>query len=120
MAQEVLLAQREMVQSGTSQGLQVAAQELLQGGTAQGTGLELLDWKGTAQVPLVGTALESQDQVGTHQEPREVLDIALVLRDPSETGTDPEPLGQMCHRGSRLGQKAGPALPEPNQATRGL
>lgn len=120
MAQEVLLAQREMVQSGMSQGLRVAVQELLQGGTAQGTDLELQDWKETGLAPLVGTALESQDQVGTHQVPREGLDIAPVLQDQSETGTDPEPLGQMCHRGSHSEQRAGPALPEPNKAIRDL
>lgn len=118
-AQEALLAPRETVQSGTSQGLQVAVQEPPQGGTAQETGPELQDWKGTGLAPLVETAQESQDQVGTHQVPREALDTAPVLQDPSGMGTDLEPPGQRCHQGSRSGQRAGPALPEPNRASRG-
>lgn len=119
MAQAELLAQREMVQSGMSQALQVAVQGLLQGGTAQGIDQEPQDWKETGPAPLVGIAPESQDQVGNHQVPKEVLDIAPVLLDQSETGTDPEPLGQMCRRGSHSGPRAGPALPGPNQAIRG-
>lgn len=119
-AQEVLLAQREMVQSGMSRGLRVAVLELLQGGTAQGTGPGLRDWKGTALAPLVGTALESQDRGGNHQVPREVLGIGPVPRDPSKTGTGPEPLGQMCRLGSHPGRRAGPALLELYRAIRGL
>lgn len=120
MAREVLLVQREMVQLGMSPDPQGAVRALPQEGTAQGIGLGLLDWKETALVPLVETDPESQDQAGTHQVPMEVLDIALVLQDPSEMGTGQEPLGQMCHQGSHSERRAGLALLELNQATRGL
>lgn len=118
--QEVLPGQREMVRLGRRRGLQVAVLELLQVGTGQGTAQGLQDWRGTALEHLVEIVLESQDQGGNHQVPREVLGTALVLQDQSGRGTAPEPLGQTFHQGSHWERRAGQALLGPNQAIRGL
>lgn len=111
-----------MVQLGKRQGLQVAVLELLQVGTAQGTAQGLQDWRGTApELPAqVDIVLVCQDQGGSRQVLKEVPGIALVLQDQSETGTAPEPLGQMIHQHSHPERKAGWVLLGLNQAILGL
>lgn len=117
-----LLDQKEMVQLGKEQALQVAVLELLRVGTAQGTAQGLRDWRGTAQELLVRVdiVLVFQDQGGTRQVLKEVLGIAQVLQDQSETGTGLEHLGQMIHQQSHWEQKAGWVLLGLNQAILGL
>lgn len=121
-AQGELQGQKEMVQLGKEQGLQVAVLELLQVGIAQGTAQGLQDWRGTALELLVQVDIVpgSQDQGGTHRVLKEVLGIALVLQDQSETGTALEPLGQMILQGSHPEQRAGWELLGLNQAILGL
>lgn len=117
-----LLDQKEMVQLGKEQALQVAVPELLRVGTAQGTAQGLRDRRGTAQGLLVQVdiVLVSQDQGGTRQVRKEVLGIAQALQDQSETGTGPEHLGQTFHQQSQWEQKAGWVLLALNRAIPGL
>lgn len=111
-----LQGQKEMVQLGKEQDLQVAVLELLLVDNAQGTAQELQDWMEIdlellVQVDIVQV---SQDQGGSHQVPKEVLGIALVLQDLRGMGTAPVPLGQMIHQGNRAEQRAGWGLQELN------
>lgn len=137
-AQRELQGQKEMVQLGKEQGLQVAVLELLQVGTAQGTGQGtaretgqgtgqgtdqgLQGWRETAlellvQVDIVQVSL---DHAGTHQALKEVLDIALVLQDQRKMGNAPAPLGQMIRRQSQPERRAGWELLGLSQAILGL
>lgn len=133
-AQGELQGQKQMVQLGKEQGLQVAVLELLQvgtaqgtargtaRGTAQGTAQELQGWRGTARELLVQVDIVqvSLDQVGTHQVPMEVPGIDPVPQDQRKTGTALAPLGQMNRQRSHPEQRAGWELLGPNQAILGL
>lgn len=91
--------QKETVQLGKEQDLQVAAQEFLQTDTAQGTVQGPPDWRETdpellAQEDIVQVF---QDQQGSHQEQRGVPGNAQALRGRRGTGMAPVLLDQIIH-----------------------